>query len=413
MTGNKVLAVAGGGAAGFFGAINAAALCPELKVIILEKTHKLLSKVRVSGGGRCNVTHACYDNKLLSENYPRGRRELRSVLQNFGPQQMTEWFAQRNIKLKTEEDGRMFPSTNTSETIIQCYLSEAEKYNVEIRTGVGISSFEKHDKFVLSLTDKTTLTCDYLLITTGGSAAPKNYEWITQSCSHKIIAPLPSLFTFNIPDSPLKGLEGVSVTHAKVSLSGIKQIATGPVLITHWGVSGPAVIRLSALAARELFELGYNCVVRINFFPEENAETLKQKFISERTHSPQLTVQQLLHSLPQRLRQRICDLVNIKLHNSLGNVSNSQINVLANKLTSFELLMKGKTTFKEEFVTSGGVSLKEVNMQNMESKLVNNLFFAGEVLDIDGITGGFNFQAAWSTAMAAAQTIAIRCSKKL
>ncbi len=413
MTENKVLAVAGGGAAGFFGAINAAALCPELKVIILEKTHKLLSKVRVSGGGRCNVTHACYDNKLLSENYPRGRRELRSVLQNFGPQQMTEWFAQRNIKLKTEEDGRMFPSTNTSETIIQCYLSEAEKYHVEIRNGVGISSFEKHDKFVLSLTDKTTLMCDYLLITTGGSAAPKNYEWIIQSCGHKIIAPLPSLFTFNIPDSPLQGLEGVSVTHAKVSLSGIKQTVTGPVLITHWGVSGPAVIRLSAWAARELFEIGYNCLVRINFFPEENAETLKQKFISERTHSPQLTVQQLLHSLPQRLRQRICDLVNISLHNSLGNVSNSQINVLANKLTSFELLMKGKTTFKEEFVTSGGVSLKEVNMQNMESKLVNNLFFAGEVLDIDGITGGFNFQTAWSTAMAAAQTIAIRCSKKL
>lgn len=413
MTENKVLAVAGGGAAGFFGAINAAALCPELKVIILEKTHKLLSKVRVSGGGRCNVTHACYDNKLLSENYPRGRRELRSVLQNFGPQQMTEWFAQRNIKLKSEEDGRMFPSTNTSETIIQCYLSEAEKYHVEIRNGVGISSFEKHDKFVLSLTDKTTLMCDYLLITTGGSAAPKNYEWIIQSCGHKIIAPLPSLFTFNIPDSPLQGLEGVSVTHAKVSLSGIKQTVAGPVLITHWGVSGPAVIRLSAWAARELFEIGYNCLVRINFFPEENAETLKQKFISERTHSPQLTVQQLLHTLPQRLRQRICELVNISLHNSLGNVSNSQINVLTNKLTSFELMMKGKTTFKEEFVTSGGVSLKEVNMQNMESKLVNNLFFAGEVLDIDGITGGFNFQAAWSTAMAAAQTIAIRCSKKL
>lgn len=413
MTENKVLAVAGGGAAGFFGAINAAALCPELKVIILEKTHKLLSKVRVSGGGRCNVTHACYDNKLLSENYPRGRRELRSVLQNFGPQQMTEWFAQRNIKLKSEEDGRMFPSTNTSETIIQCYLSEAEKYHVEIRNGVGISSFEKHDKFVLSLTDKTTLMCDYLLITTGGSAAPKNYEWIIQSCGHKIIAPLPSLFTFNIPDSPLQGLEGVSVTHAKVSLSGIKQTVAGPVLITHWGVSGPAVIRLSAWAARELFEIGYNCLVRINFFPEENAETLKQKFISERTHSPQLTVQQLLHTLPQRLRQRICELVNISLHNSLGNVSNSQINVLTNKLTSFELMMKGKTTFKEEFVTSGGVSLKEVNMQNMESKLVNNIFFAGEVLDIDGITGGFNFQAAWSTAMAAAQTIAIRCSKKL
>ena len=409
----KVLVVAGGGAAGFFGAINAAAFCPELKVIILEKTHKLLSKVRISGGGRCNVTHACYDNKLLSDNYPRGRRELRSVLQNFGPQQLTEWFAQRKIILKTEEDGRMFPSSNNSETIIQCYLREAEKYHVDIRTGVGVASFEKNEKFVLSLTDKTALSCDYLLVTTGGSSAPKNYEWITQSSGHKITAPLPSLFTFNIPDSPLNGLEGVAVVNAKVSLSGIKQNVTGPVLITHWGVSGPAVIRLSAWAARELFELGYNCMVRINFFPEENAETLKQKFISERTLSPNQTVQHLLHSLPQRLRQRICELVSISMHNSLGNISNSQINVLANKLTSFELMMKGKTTFKEEFVTSGGVSLKEVNMQNMESKLVNNLFFAGEVLDIDGITGGFNFQAAWSTSMAAAQTISGRCKQKL
>lgn len=413
MSYQRIMVVAGGGAAGFFGAVNAAILCPELKIIILEKTHKLLAKVRISGGGRCNVTHACYDNRLLAENYPRGNKELRSALQKFGPKEIIEWFALRNVKLKAEEDGRMFPVSNSSETIVNCYLNEAAKYKVEIKNGVGIAAFQKNEHFTLTLTDKTTLECDYLLISTGGNPALSNYKWISDCSGHRIVPPLPSLFTFNIPDSPFLGLEGVSVPAVKVSLNGIKHHVTGPLLITHWGVSGPAIIRLSAWAARELYEKDYNCMVKINFFPEENTETFKQKLISERAQSPHTSLQQLIPSLPQRLRQRICEIVNVNPNAALGSISNVQLNQLAVKITAFELTMKGKTTFKDEFVTSGGVTLKEINMQTMESKLVSNLFFAGEVLDVDGVTGGFNFQAAWATSMAAALTIASRCKENM
>ncbi len=406
----KTLVVAGGGAAGFFAAINAAGMSKSLHVILLEKTQKLLSKVRVSGGGRCNVTHSCFEPKVLIGKYPRGKKELTNGFFRFNPAHTIEWFAQRGVKLKTEEDGRMFPITDNSETIIQCFLKEAEKNNVIIKTGAGIESFSKAgEKFALQLTDRTKLEADFLLIATGGSPSEKNYRWLMQT-GHTIIPPVPSLFTFNIPGFGLKGLEGITVQAAKISLTGTNFKEQGPLLVTHWGISGPAAIRLSAWAAHYFFLNNYNVRAEINFLPDFTEETLKKNLNELRKSSPQKLFQsKIFNDLPNRLWERLCELSGINDKTQFANLSNTQLISIVGNLLHFKIEIQGKTTYKEEFVTSGGIDLKNINMKTMESKLTGNLYFAGEVLNVDGITGGFNFQAAWTTAMLAAKEIANRC----
>lgn len=406
----KTLVVAGGGAAGFFAAINAAEMSSGLQVILLEKTQKLLSKVRISGGGRCNVTHSCFEPKALIEKYPRGKKELTNGFFQFNPMHTIEWFAQRGVKLKTEEDGRMFPVTDNSETIIQCFLKEAETNNVVIKIGVGIESFSKaNEKFTLQLTDRTKLETDFLLIATGGSPSEKNYQWLAQT-GHSIIPPVPSLFTFNVPQFGLKGLEGVAVQSAKISLPGTHFKEQGPLLVTHWGISGPAAIRLSAWAAHYFFENNYHVNAEINFIPDQSEEILKEKFNQLRKSSPQKLLQsKIFNELPNRLWERLCELSGINHKTQFANLSNSQLRSIIENLLYFKIEIQGKTTYKEEFVTSGGIDLKNINMKTMESKLTGNLYFAGEVLNVDGITGGFNFQAAWTTAMLAARAIVSRC----
>jgi predicted Rossmann fold flavoprotein len=411
MSDKKRLVIAGGGAAGFFAAINAALLCPDLEVIIFEKTHKLLSKVRISGGGRCNVTHHCFEPPTLSQHYPRGYKELLSAFYQFGPQQMISWLAQRHVKLKVEEDGRMFPVSDSSETVIDCFLSEAKNAGVKIITGVGVSSFMKTENlFQISLSDQTIMQSNYLLIATGGHPNAKGYDPVSKNTEHGLVPPVPSLFTFNIPDSPFKGLEGVA-TEAEVKFEGFSYSSIGPLLFTHWGISGPAVLKLSAYAARWLAQHSYNANLEMNFVPGHNEHQIKESIEAYRKLHPRLIVHnfKIFEGIPQRLWQRLCVHASINDQVQAAHLTKKQMNNMVLTLMHFKTRMMGKTTFKEEFVTSGGVALHEINMKTMESKKVSGLFFAGEVIDVDGITGGFNFQAAWTTAMLAAKQIAAKC----
>lgn len=413
MSEKKRLVIVGGGAAGFFSAINAAQLALGLEVIILEKTHKLLSKVRISGGGRCNVTHQCFDNKLLVANYPRGNKELLSCFHQFNAADTIEWFSQRNIKLKAEPDGRMFPDTDSSETIINCFINEANKSGITIKTGVALTAYSqtKDGQFILHLSDKTTLHATFLLIASGGHPAASSYSWISNTSNHTILNPTPSLFTFNIPNSPFKGLEGVA-TEVRLTLPGYNRTEQGPLLITHWGLSGPVVLRMSAWAAEWLNQKTYLTDVSINFLPGFNHDKALEKFTESKIYyaKTNLVTNKLFTNIPNRLWERLIDCANIDAQIQYAQLSKKQINTLVNLLVDFRVEMNGKTTFKEEFVTCGGVHLTEINMKTMESKKIPNLFFAGEVINVDGITGGFNFQAAWSTAMIAARNIASKCN---
>lgn len=393
------VAVIGGGAAGFFSAINCAASHQNCAVTIFEKSNKLLAKVRISGGGRCNVTHACFDPARLADFYPRGKKELRGPFSRFNTQHTLDWFKERNVKLKTEDDGRMFPVTDSSETIIQCLMQEAEHHHVQIKLQHSLEKIEKNDNntFALTFQNGEQYNFDKVIVTTGGSPNIKSYDWI-ESLGHTITPPVPSLFTFNIPSSPLKGLEGISVPTAIINLPEAKLKEQGPLLITHWGISGPAVIRLSALAARWLKEKDYFTIVYLNWIGEYNEASLLETLIAmKEKQGNKKVVSSSPFGLPQRLWERICDLSAIDENLNYADVSNQKIRTLAMMLVNMPLKLRGKTTYKEEFVTCGGVNLKEVNLQTMESRLVPGLFFAGEVLDIDGITGGFNFQSAWTT----------------
>ena len=393
------VAVIGGGAAGFFSAINCAITHPHCAVTIFEKSNKLLAKVRISGGGRCNVTHACFDPARLADFYPRGKKELRGPFSRFNTQHTLDWFKERNVKLKTEEDGRMFPVTDSSETIIQCLMQESEKNHVQIKLQYALEKIKTNDDstFVLTFQNGEQFFFDKVIVTTGGSPHLKNYQWI-ESLGHTIVPPVPSLFTFNIPSSPLKGLEGISVPDAIISLPEVKLKEQGPVLVTHWGLSGPAVIRLSALAARWLHEKDYFTTIYINWTGELNeASFLEEVSLIKKQQGNKKIFSFSPFGLPQRLWERICDLSGMDEKMNYADLSNQKIKSLASFLINMPLKLRGKTTYKEEFVTCGGVNLKEVNQQTMESRIVPGLFFAGEVLDIDGITGGFNFQSAWTT----------------
>ena len=393
------IAVIGGGAAGFFAAINCAALHPGHSVSLYEKSNKILSKVRISGGGRCNVTHSCFDNGRLTEFYPRGKKEMRNAFSRFNTGDTVQWFESRGVKLKTENDGRMFPITDNSETIINCLLGEASKYNVKIKMNHALRQLIKKDNgsFDLHFQHEEKVNCDRVIITTGGSPNKSSYDWIAE-LGHTIIPPVPSLFTFNIPDSPLKGLEGISSPSSTLKLEGSKLESTGPLLITHWGISGPAVLRLSAFASRSLFDKNYSTTCYLNWIPELNEEQIRREIFSLKENNPNKKLSLIsFHGLPSRLWHRLCLISEINANDKFGEISKIKLNKLVRNCNNLVLQIKGKTTFKEEFVTCGGINLKEVNMQTMESNKVQGVYFAGEVLDIDGVTGGFNFQAAWTT----------------
>ena len=402
----KVIII-GGGAAGFFAAINAGELYPEAEITILEKTHKLLSKVLVSGGGRCNVTHASFDPALLVKNYPRGEKELRSAFSKFSSGDTVDWFEQHGVTLKTDADGRMFPETNQSETIVHCLLDRAEELGVKIKTGIQVTEIETltEQRFRVQAKDHSTFSCDKLIIAIGGSQKTESYDFI-KKMGHQIVTPVPSLFTFNIPDKALTERMGISVPQANVSIEGHKLETTGPLLITHWGLSGPAILKASAWGARLLHELNYQFTVTINWVPAIQSDSLRDLLLGlKETQGDKNIGTYAPFEIPKRLWEYFLLKASISENYRWADINKKQIQTLLDRLQKDRYQVSGKTTFKEEFVTCGGISLKEVNFSTMESKLQPNLYFAGEVLDIDGITGGFNFQNAWTSAWIAAHAL--------
>lgn len=394
------LIVIGGGAAGFMAAITTAETFPDAKVTILEKNRTVLNKVRISGGGRCNVTNAAPTLPELLKGYPRGAKFLRPLFEQFDNHATEEWFEKRGIALKTEPDGRIFPTSDSSETIIGCLWEAATRAGVQIRCSVGVISLQINDSgsIRLQLSNDETLHADRVIVTTGGHPQLAGYQWLSD-LGIQIVSPVPSLFTFNIPQSPLSDLMGVSMPKVQVKVAGSKLSDAGAFLVTHWGVSGPAVLKMSAWGARELAERNYQFTALINFTeqkPAQITETLtnyqrdalwRAKFVST----------QAAFGVPHRLWKKIVTLAHIPDTMRWSDLPAKNLHRLVENLSNLPLEVRGKTTFKEEFVTSGGVALSDIQPQTLQSRTVPCLFFAGEVLDIDGITGGYNFQAAWTT----------------
>lgn len=407
---SKHLVVIGGGAAGFFCAVNAARLNPQLQVTILEKSSKLLSKVRISGGGRCNVSHACFSIPDMIKRYPRGNAFLKKAFHHFFTTDTIEWFAQRDVPLKTEEDGRMFPQSNTSQTIIDCLLREADKHRVHIRMNADVREVQNMDqpnKFRLLLSSGEVLTADYVCIACGGFPKAAQFDWLTKT-GHTIETPVPSLFTFNIPQNNITALMGISVEDAVVKIAGTKLQQNGPMLITHWGLSGPAVLKLSAWAARELADKNYHFSIHINWLPAYNENTLRDKLQQLRFDiASQKIINRNPFALPARLWEYFLNECGISNQLRWADLPAKEQNKLIKVLCGQELEVKGKTTFKEEFVTAGGIRLNEIDVNTLQSKIVPGLYFAGEILNIDGVTGGFNFQNAWTTGWIVANNVNI------
>jgi predicted Rossmann fold flavoprotein len=395
----KQIVVIGGGAAGFFGAIRAASRLPDAQVTILEKSSKLLSKVRISGGGRCNVTHHCFEPGPLSAHYPRGQKLLKQLFRTFGADDTVRWFEERGVRLLTEADGRMFPHTNSSETIIACFLEEARRLGIQIITGRGIQALQPEEGGRIRLLwEGGSMLADRILLTTGGAPKAEAYQWL-ERLGHPIEKPVPSLFTFNIPDKELHQLAGISVPRAAVRIETTKLAYEGPLLITHWGLSGPAVLKLSAFGARWIQEQNYRFGVQVRWIALAEEEAVRSQLQHYAQANPRHRIRKYpLFELPLRLWLFLCQKAGIGEEERWMEVSKKTSNRLLEVLYRDRYGVAGKTTFKEEFVTCGGVSLLAINPQSMESRQVPGLFFAGEVLDIDGITGGFNFQAAWTTA---------------
>lgn len=401
------LVVVGGGAAGVFCAVNAARLSPTLDVMLLEKGSRLLAKVLVSGGGRCNVTHDCDDIGEMSACYPRGARFVRRAFHGFFTRDTVEWFSSRGVDIVTEADGRMFPASNTSASIIRCLLAEAEKYGVRFRSGMDVASIERTgDGFAVLKADGQRIEADYLCIACGGLSKGNRYEWIT-AMGHGLVEPVPSLFTLNIPEDPVTSLSGVSVPDASVLVPGTRLRSRGPVLVTHWGLSGPAVLRLSAFGAREFHGLGYRFPVLVNWCPSLDAGEVRRKLSDKRVEAGMATVHaHSMFGLPLRLWQHLADRAGVARETRWSGVGEAGLSALTGTLNGLRLEVKGKTTFKEEFVTAGGIPTSEIDPSTMQSRLVPRLHFAGEVMDVDGITGGYNFQHAWTSGFLAAKHIA-------
>ncbi len=391
------LAVVGGGAAGFFAAVNAARLHPRWRIVILEQSKQLLAKVRISGGGRCNVTHACFDPAELVKFYPRGQKELRQLFARFSTGDTVHWFESRGVKLKTEADGRMFPVSDSSQSIIDCLLQEAQTYGVEIRLQHDVQQLKPlQPGFELVCRLGNTLRANKVLLATGGHPNESGYDWL-KALGLPIVSPVPSLFTFNLPKHPITALMGVSVPTARVRLPDFKKEQTGPLLITHWGISGPAVLKLSALAARELHAKQYRFRVLVSWLPGEDGDSLRALFEDYRAYAGAAKVVNRFEvDLPARLRLFLLQQAGIDENQRWSEVNNKHINRLVELLLNHELQASGKTTFKEEFVTSGGVAREAIDFTSMQCRQIPGLYLAGELLDIDALTGGFNFQAAWS-----------------
>jgi predicted Rossmann fold flavoprotein len=419
--GKRHIAIVGGGAAGFFAAITAAEASPDCTVTIYEATAHLLSKVKVSGGGRCNVTHACFEPRELVGRYPRGGRELLGAFSRWQPRDTVEWFERRGVILKTEGDGRMFPVTDNSQTIVDCLMGAARKAGVVVRTNCGVKGVERGvpdalgsnasgpstmvsataegrvPPFQLTLTTGETVTADRLLLATGGTKGGAGFAIATQF-GHTIEPPVPSLFTFHVADPRLTELSGVSVEDAATAVAGTPLKERGPLLVTHWGLSGPAILKLSAWGARTLHDCGYRFTLRVNWAPSFNADTARAALEAARTASPKKQVATWCPlGLPLRLWERLVVASGLAADAIWNGVGNPALRALAAQVCEGEFSVNGKSLFKEEFVTCGGVRLAEVDFKTMESRLAPGLYFAGECLDVDGITGGFNFQNAWTT----------------
>jgi predicted Rossmann fold flavoprotein len=396
--GEKTVVVIGGGAAGYFAAITAAETDPSLRVILLEAGSQVLRKVKISGGGRCNLTHHCFDPKELSTKYPRGARELRGAFHHWQPRDTIEWFETRGVKTKVEDDGRMFPVTDNSQTVINCLRSEACKHGVSERLNSRVTALRQiDDEWEIELNGKEFLIADKVCLALG-SLKQSGLEEILKKLGHTISPLLPSLFAFNLPRHPLKELAGVAVQHASVRTSPKSVVQVGPILITHRGLSGPATLRASAWDARELAEVHYQFTAEINWLGEKTAAQIRhqlQEFRKERA------VKKIKHNpyseLPKRLWEKLVELSGNNPEATWAHLPKQAMTKLLNQLTAHQADVSGKTMNKEEFVTCGGVKLRELDFRTMESKVCSGLHFAGECLDLDGITGGFNFQAAWTT----------------
>ena len=404
----KKIVVIGGGAAGFFSAIQLAELHPHWEICILEKSNKILSKVKVSGGGRCNVTHACPDIETLLTKYPRGSRFLKKAFYQFATTNTIEWFAKNGVKLHTEKDSRMFPTTNNSETIINCFLQKVNQYKIKVLLNHEVVNVEKitPTTFTITLAHQKNMTAEGICVATGGMLKSQNFEWLVRM-GHRIKEPVPSLFTFNTDQSTITSLMGVAVDYASIQWAGHKHIEKGPLLITHWGISGPAAIKLSAWCAQEMAAVHYEGNIHINWTPNYTEQSLTMEWINLRMEMGKKIIgSKNPFNLPNRLWQYLLEEAGIDKSLQWAAIKSMEQRKLIQLLVRTSLPIKGKTTFKEEFVTCGGVDLSDIDASTMESKIVAGLHFAGEMMDVDGITGGFNFQHAWTSGWLAAQHMA-------
>ena len=396
----KNIIIIGGGAAGFFCAANLDE--KKYKITILEQNSDVLQKVKISGGGRCNVSHACFDPKELVNFYPRGNKELLSVFSKFQPGDTMDWFEQRNVPLKIENDNRIFPESNSSQTIINALLNEIQKKNVEVKTKTSVKEITKTSEKYLIKTNNGDFEADIVIYTTGSS--PKSLKLIEQ-LGHKLIDSVPSLFTFNIKDDLLKDLPGTSFENAEVKIPQLKTDENGPMLITHWGLSGPAILKISAWEARSLAKLNYRFEIEVNFISKTYSEA-EEIFLEFKQNHPKKTIgQSKIFELTNRFWQKVLEISKIDFNKNISNISGKEMKLILENISAKKFIVNGKSTFKDEFVTAGGVVLKEINFKNMSSKILPNFYIAGEVLNIDAVTGGFNFQACWSEAWLIAQDL--------
>nr|BFF39949.1 NAD(P)/FAD-dependent oxidoreductase [Tenacibaculum mesophilum] len=400
----KKVIIIGGGAAGYFTAINAKEINPELDITILEKGKEVLQKVKISGGGRCNVTHACFEPKELTKFYPRGEKELLGPFHKFMTGDTFEWFENRGVPLKIEEDNRVFPEANTSQAIIDCFQNAVDNLEITVLKNHGVNSiYQQNEKWIIN-TKNQDFEADFVVVAAGSS---KKVWDLCKTLNHTIIEPVPSLFTFNIKDKRIIDLGGISVPNAEVTLVGTNLENSGPLLITHWGLSGPAILKLSAFGARILADKNYQYNVLVNWLGQDTDSVFStlQELKKSQTKK-QVSLKSPFSDIPRRLWERLIMASEIKNNQNWADLSNKQLQNLADQLTKGLFNANGRTTFKEEFVTAGGVDLKEINFKRFESKKHKNLFFVGEVLNIDAVTGGFNFQNAWTGGFICANAIA-------
>ncbi|MGM0440660.1 MAG: NAD(P)/FAD-dependent oxidoreductase [Chlamydiota bacterium] len=396
--------IIGGGAAGFFAATQCAHLSPHKKILLLEQAPKPLAKLKISGGGRCNLTNACFDPKALVQNYPRGHKELRGAFSRFQPQDTIRWFESCGVELKTEDEGRVFPANDNSQTIIECLVGEAKKLGVSLKCNTQVKSLVLEDKsFKITLSCGKTLQAFKVMLATGDSR--RGYQ-LAQSLGHHIFPLLPSLFTLKIKNHPLKDLAGTSIERAIISLPSAKIKQEGPIMITHWGLGGPAVLKLSAWGAQHLAKLGYQTNCSIDWLPSISEKMLRQN-ITRKNSKRSILNDPIIATLPKKLWAALLSRAQIDLSKRWQEISSQSKEAVLNTIKRDSYYIDGKSTFKQEFVTCGGVDLAEVDLKTCQSKKVPNLHFGGEILNIDGITGGFNFQAAWTTGYLAGQSLAI------